>query len=716
MDILSFLSHFLYRIRYTLFFGIALAALLAIYFTGFLPKTYVVTTTVFTGITSKTALDDPTSGSDWNSATNAHDNIINLIKSKSTMQKISMGLLAEHLIYGDPDKDNNYITAKHYNQLLKMVPPDVLALVDKSSVEKTIENFETYRTEDKNNFIYAVFSWSHEHYSYLALQKIKVRRKEASDMIEISYESNDPGIATNTVALLNKELANRYEDLLLSTSNSVVKHFEEQLILAEQKLSQMEDSLVRFNSSNKIINYEEQTKHLAALNNIHESRYEEILLSNQSSKALLSELESQMDTRVKLIGENEEFLRTLEDISTLNGKIAEIEIFGGGTSNNTILQNYKTELAIAHQRIKDISNRIDTYKHSKEGVAITSLVNNWLAELMKYQQTTSELKVMENQRKDLDSKYEFFSPVGPNLNRMDRSVHIAEESYLTILHHLGLAILKQKNILLSSGTLQVVTPPEFPLLSIPRNRPLYVLATVMAAFVFIVGFFLLLEILDRTVRNKHRAERLTKGKVIGTFPQNQNMRFRGYTNEIRHIAITHLANTLNQYIEPGKTMIINLLSIEPEEGKSLIAEQLQTYWKEMGFSVKHLNYHDDFVSDAKQFLQASDPFELLPTGEIPPEILIVEYASLKTASVPKPLLEKASISLLIVNAERTWKVCDQPFFDDLQLLMGNRPLFIYLNKTDREATEEILGQLPPHSRIRNWIYKLLNFGITAKSN
>lgn len=439
MDTLYFLTRFFYRIRFPLILGTALATLLAIFFTRFLPTTYSVTTTVFTGITAKPALDDMSSNSDWNFANNAHDNIINLVRSKSTLQSISMTLLAQHLIYGDPDNDNKYIQARNYRELMKIVPEDVLALVDKSSLEKTVQNFAAYRTEDRKNFIYAMFSWKHKHYSYYALSKIQIRRMQSSDMIEIAYECNDPGIAANTVALLNKELAERWEELMLSTSNNVVKHFEEQLKIAEHVLRATEDTLVLFNTQNQIINYEEQTKHLAALNNTFQSRFEEILLENKSSKALLAELEKQMDTRVKLVRENETFLNVLQEISTLNGQIAEIEIFGGtDESKNSLLEEYRAKLTDAESRIRKISTQMDSYKQSKEGVAITAIVDNWLQELLKYAKSEAELEVMNKRREEIEAQYEFYSPVGPNLNRLDRSVRVAEESYLTILHHLGL--------------------------------------------------------------------------------------------------------------------------------------------------------------------------------------------------------------------------------------------------------------------------------------
>lgn len=715
MDIFVFLSTFFYRIRYKLFYGTILVVVMTVYFTRFLPKIYDVSTTIFTGITSRTLLDDMSAQTDWNTSNNAHDNIINLVKARSTLEKISVGLIAQGIMYGDESKDNRYITAEHYKKLLKITPPEVIALVDKNSFEKTVENLTKYKAEDKNNCIYAAFNWNHEHYSYLALSKIRVVRKGVSDMIEISYESNDPGIAENTLELLNKELVFRYEDLLLSSSSDVVTHFEGQLSIAAQKLKEAEDRLVEFNIENNIINYEEQTKHLAAMNIAFEARYEDILLENRSSQALIKELDMQLSNHSKLVRENEIFINTLSDISSLSGKIVEIEVFGGDTEKNEALAKYKKQLAVLEDKIKNVSDTINLYKFSKEGVATTDLVNQWLSALLSFEKSTAEITVMEKRKKDIEKQYKVFSPVGPNLGRKDREVRVDEEEYITILHQLGLAKLKHKNILLDAGTLQIVTPPDFPLMPLPRKRELYLIVATLAAMIFISGFYLVIEMIDRTIRDSKRAERLTSGKVIGAFPSGKRLKYRQFNNEVKRMAISYLANILNGYIKPDKATIINILSIEPGEGKSYIAQYLERYWADRGFSVVYISHHDQMKQESKRFLQSSGVRAMLSEEQTSKcDIIITEYVALKENNVPIALLKEASVNLLILDAERTWKPSDVPIFDHLRENTGDAPLFIYLNNADREAVEQFTGQLPPYNLIRNLSYRIFNFGITAK--
>lgn len=715
MDIFQFFSTFFYRIRYKLIIGTGLVLALTFFLTDFLPKYYEVSTIVFTGITSKSSVDE-TGRSDWNSSNNAHENIINLVKSKNTKEMVSMKLVAQHLMYGDENKDTKYIMASHYKWLKSRVPPEVVALVVKDSMEKTVENFIKYKKEDKSNFIYGVFNWDNPYYGAVALSSIKVARKGVSDMIEITYQCDDPGIATYTLEFLCQELTSRYESLLLSTSNDVVKHFEGELIKAKRALDAAEDILVAFNIDNKIINYEEQTKHLAALNNNFESRYEDILLTNSSSQALLKELEHQMTTRTVLIKENEDFLKSLDSISTLNGKIAEIEIFGNKDSDNQALSDYKNSLQSSEKNIKNISNNIESYTYTKEGIGISDMVTQWLDALLKSTKSTAELKVMAKRKAEIQDQYGVFSPVGPNLNRHDREVRVQEEAYLTILHHLGLAKLKQKNILLDAGTLQVVAPADYPLLCAPRRRELYMIAALLGAIIFITGFYLLIEMLDRTVRDGLRAERLTSCKVIGAFPSGRRVKYRRFIEDMRKTAITHIANIFNVHLITGKPFIINILSMQSGEGKSFIADRLDEYWVDHGFNVKYISDGDGFDQQSKEFMQSTSISELpMMDKAMGCDVIIVEYAPLNQTSIPKHLLNEASVNLLIVDAERAWMSSDKELMANLKESVMNDSIQIYLNNADCEAVEQYVGQLPPYTLMRRLSYKLFNFGLTARS-
>ena len=137
MDIVQFISQFFYRIRYWLLWGSLIVTALVIYFTQFLPFKYTVNSSIYAGVTNSINID----GSKLVNINSTFDNLINIAKSKSTLEKVSVRLLATSFVYGEEWKDNMYIQAKHYRQLTQITPKEVLALVDRSSLDKTIQNF-----------------------------------------------------------------------------------------------------------------------------------------------------------------------------------------------------------------------------------------------------------------------------------------------------------------------------------------------------------------------------------------------------------------------------------------------------------------------------------------------------------------------------------------------------------------------------------------------
>ena len=399
MDITVYISRFLYRIRYQLLFGSMLVTLLVAYFTQFLPKTYTVSTSIYTGIVSSSGLseDNKTSYFEQNST---FDNIINLTKSKGTLEKVSLKLFALNMMYGNPNADNKYIMAKNYRALLKIVPESVHKLIDKKSFENTVRNLEKYRTEEPDNFLYGLFSYDAAFYSYNALKTVIVRRINNSDLIEISYKSSDPGISLSTVKLLSEELSNAYNNLRFKTVNDIVKYYEEQLRILQARLTKQEDELTNYNVKNNVINYLEQTKAIAISRTNYEDRCEAIRREYESSSNLVKQLEQRMETRAKLFRANTEFIDALSDITTINGKITEIQNFSTeeAQANDPDLKEYQQKLKETEKKIGAISNDINEYKYSTEGVAIDDMVSQWLDAVIRSTKAEAELKVLEKRR------------------------------------------------------------------------------------------------------------------------------------------------------------------------------------------------------------------------------------------------------------------------------------------------------------------------------
>lgn len=717
MNITLYIIRFLYRIRYQLIFGSVIATGLVIYFSRFISKTYTVKTTIYTGIVSDTGLNSDQQPANWKSVENMFDNLVKLTQEKGIQKNIAIKLLAINLVHGDPNEDNLYIRAKNYQDLIKIIPEDLLKLVDKTSEEKTIEKFIKYMNNDPENFLYELLNKNGTFYSYSTLSSLVAKRLDNSDLIEISYQTTDPGITLNTVKLIYNELRAAYEDIRYKATNDIVAYYEKELKRLQVQLSSLEDNLVNYSVENSIINYPEQTKAIANSYSEFENRYETTQRAYESADRIIQEMEQYMKIRTKLVMANNDFIQALNEISSINGKITEIETFNSEEmqTQNADLQEYKAQLKNAEQKIASLTTMINSYKESKEGIAIDGLVDEWLRQTIVKTKAKAELDVLDQRRKVYNEQYKIYSPIGTQIDRQQREIKVLEQSYLQILHALNMAKMKQKDIQLTSATLRLISEPTFPILSDKSKRLIMVIAAFMGSILFIIGFNLLIELLDRTLRDADRAKRLTGLPVLAAFTGHINLKYRGFTKASNRVVAAYCCNRLNVYLQLGRTSIINLISFGEHEGKSFIASYLQEYWEDLGFNVKVITYSKDFNAQSIVYAQAHSIFDIYeqPYGQTNPDILIVEYPPLREFPISTDLLQEAQVNLLVADACRVWTTSDTELLKHFIKQIKEKPLYLLLNRTEREFVEDFTGQLPPYSRLKNLIFRLNQFGITA---
>lgn len=713
MDITLYISRFIYRIRHQLVFGTLIITALVAYFSQFLEKKYTVTTSIYTGITSNTGLNDETRP-DWQAVNNTYDNLVNLTKSRGTLENVSLKLLALNLMHGDPEIDNLYITANNYKKLIASVPEEILHLVDTASLDKTVNLFKEYKYSDSRNYLHELFNGSSAFYSYNALSSIIIRRQGNSDLIEIAYTSTDPGITWNTVKLVSEELKYSYNNLRYQTANDIVKYYEEELKKLRVQLNKQENELTDYNIKNSVINYIEQTKALAHSFADFENRYEETRRNYESSSSIIKNLEQYMDVRTKLVKSNEEFINTLAEVSRISGKITEIETFTSDEmlSKDQELVKYREELRDAEKKIGLITNNINSYKESKEGIAIEGLVQEWLNQTLIQAKAQADLKVLNERKNDFADQYKNYSPIGTRINQQEREIHVTEQSYLEVLHALNMAKMKQKNLQLTSSNLNTISDASYPLFSDKGKRFLLVVAAFIGSIIFIIGLNLVIELLDRTLRDAERARRLTGMNILGAFTgRNSQLKYRGFVKTCNRISAAYACNRLTPYIKKGDTLCINILSLEEKEGKTFISRYFQESWEELGFNVKYLRVGQDIPIDASLFM--AEHIDKHIQLESRPDILIVEYPSIQQYGVPSHLLGSSQVNLLVANACRVWKNSDTELVKYLRDITEGTALYLYLNNATREAVEDFTGQLPPQTSMRSFANRMMYMGLTA---
>lgn len=709
MELFKYIVRFFYRIRWYMLLLPLIVGILAYILTSDMDKSFDVKTTIYTGIITGYNVD----ASDTRNADVHLSNLINIITTERTLKVVSLRLLTRCLIYGDAEKNTSYITAEHYQELEAIIPREVKALIDRQDEERTLNNLIAYERPNANNFVYGLLNYTHPYFSIPVLsQKIKVVQLDNSDLIEIGYSANDPGISYNTLEILNEEFVKQYRELRYGETNNVIEFFRLELARLHEQLTAAEDSLIQYNIEHRIINYGEQTEQLTIMDANYQMMDNDLLVSSSTSRALIDFYEYKLGDLAKAIRTNNEFMDNLNAISKLNTQISTLEITPEESNNNDLSQK-KEQLEQAEKNISDLAMQLSQETASTNNVSYETLVNQWLEQVVIREKTLAQIQARDIMREKLDRDFLYFSPIGAVINRKERNIGFVEGNYMSTLNALNQAILRQKNLEMTSASLKVMNPPLFPLTSSPTARRMIVLAAMLGILIAVIGYFLIVELLDRTLRDKMRAERITGGKVLGAFPRTSKVRYRRYNKAVEEMALKQLSTNLLPYFDGKQQRIVNLLSMEDKDGKTHVAKALEEYWKSMGLNVRRITHDEDFLSEDRQYVQAKSLNELCPDWKTD-EIAIVEYPVLKNNPIAPSLLNAASINLMLVRANRTWKDTDQLMYKRLLDKKEDEiPMMLVLTQTERDAVQDFTGQLPPYTRFKNLEYKLFQLGLTA---
>ncbi|WP_321480098.1 hypothetical protein [uncultured Bacteroides sp.] len=722
MEYVLYLSRFLYRIRWWVIIGTTVVTIAVIFATRNMAKKYHVEATLYTGVVSGYSIESDNGGPNWAATNNEMDNMVNIIKAENTLKRVSYRLYARNMIHGNLKHDNEYITAASYREIYNRTVnrqdgQAILALIDKNSEDKTLENLLKYERPNKDNFVYGLFYWYHPHYSYNALKNIKVQKAGSSDLLQLSYSCNDPGIAYNTLDILINEFVHEYRSIRYGETDKVIEYFRSELARIGHKLRLAEDSLTQYNIDKRVINYSDETKEVASIDKEFELREQNIQFAYNSSKIMMDELEKRMNSNVKQMRNNISFINKLNEASKLTSKISEIESFATKSSQNKdlSLQAYKDKLLQTTKELSNISDDYVTQKNSKNGIAQASIVDQWLEQLLRFEKAKSDLAIIQKSRKDLDKKYVFFAPVGSTIKRKERNISFTESTYLSLLRSYNDALMRKKNLEMTSATLKVLNPPAFPISAEETDRRKIVMASFVGSIIFIFGFFLFIELFDKTLRDKQRTERLTGETVVGAFPIKPLLKNRKYSKAYALIASRYLSSTALRFFSRKKDnnpYIVNFLSTESGDGKTYLAVHLEEYWNQLGLKVRRLEWEKDFDVSSREYLLAQSINDLYtPSDE---DILIVEYPNLKDNTISKNLLIQADLNLLITSATRSWKATDKQACDKVKEQTSTSSAYIYLNKATNDVVEDFTGLLPPYTITRKIEYQLTHLGLTEK--
>lgn len=757
-------------------------ALLVAYLTRNPTFIYSSKTIIYTGIASGSRLDQEVK-IDFFAINNSFDNLINLVKSRQTLSETSVRLLTLNLMLDQPNPA--YISKKNYSDLLKMVPQYVKDLVVKprlkdsvyyvAAYEKSVTNLMNLMNSSDTNFVYKLINYTHKHYSIKALSAVSVKRIQNSDLIEVSYESDDPGITMQTLKILSDVLIENYRGLRENSSDAIVKYFMEQVNLAQIRLKAAEDRLLAFNEQNQIINYYEQSKFIAEKKEDLEVDIANEKMKYAGAQESLKKIEEKLQVQGQIQSITDGLINKRNSLAEIAEKITINELYNDqDPASKHEISLLKNEAQKLRESINDDIGLLYRFQNSVEGLPIDEILNTYLDNLVSFSESRAGLDVLHDRRTNFMKNYEVFAPLGATLKRIEREIDVSEQEYLSLLHSLNLAKLKQQNLQMATNV-KPVDKPYFPLASKPSNRKMLIIVAFLFGFILVAFSILVAEYLDKTIKTPHRATKLTGLELAGMMPRligkmdSYNLDF--IINRLVELA-THsikmrLSSENNGHDKTYKVLFFSTMS---QEGKTFVAEKIVNKIRFSGEKVLFLNFvgknqnennnDEDSYSDQKStrstkgilssikriFSKKKEPtFKGIGNWEEEDNILyeiqdnfsaiqsidemvlnpgiiykkqfkyiFIEIPSILYNSYPIEIVKSCSLGVLVCRANREWKEADTKALDHFKDIFHDK-MAVFLNGTEMQYTESILGELPKkRSKLRRIFKRLLRFQFFTK--
>lgn len=683
MSFLHFINLLIRNILWLILLPLTLAVSIY-YFTRNEKKVYSSETVVYTGIASGYNLSG-NNKADFFATSNAFDNLLSIINSRETKQQVAIELLSRHLFL--KKHDPALLSWSSYDLLQKQFPDSIKNRLVKSTLPQTVESVNRYMQMDDNNQIYQLVNSNNPYYSVEALQKIKANRMSSSDLVKVSYETNDAAICKHTLEILVETFIRKHKLLREGQTDSVISYFEKQTYKSFRKLDSVEQVFLDFNKQNDIINYYEQTKAVAGEKENLDALNHTLQMDRMATGSTLSKVNENIKGRLYQTLYGPEIMGIREKLSDIYNKIALSEVIN--KDNNPGQKKYLDSLrdvsVVMENNLKSSLSKLYADNNTPNGIPTKTVLDEWLKATLSSEQSKARLSVMDQRKREFTEQYKKFAPLGATLKKIERQIAVSEQEYLELLHGLSQAKLTQQNNELTSK-LTIVDPPYLPQKPNASKRALLVILGFMAGFILVLAVILTNSLINKTLQEPQRARKLTGIPVSGIYPL-----LKASPEFVARANMRLAQMVLSQVNDLQSNSIIGITSIEKGEGKRTLAGILETELKRMGMTVTN------------EVWKNGDPLKQT-TG-----IQLLVLPALEDMIMVKGILPEVTHVFLACRANRVWHKKDQDLVTVFSRILPVPPQII-LNGVDIDFAEDYIGEVnKPRTGIRSMIKRIVKF-------
>ncbi|MFA6125845.1 MAG: GNVR domain-containing protein [Bacteroidales bacterium] len=602
---------------------------------------------------------------------------------------------------------------------------------------RLVMDMTAYKEADQDNYLFHTLQSSNPYYSVQKISSVKVSRIQSSDLIKLTFDSNDPAVSMQTLKILTDVFKASYQEITTTQTVLVTEYFKERVNAAKKQLDSLEQNLLQFQVANRIINYDEQTKFISEQKETLDRDWYEEAGKFSAAKTALALVESNLGEKGQTLLQNSSLLDKRKMVYEKALQISNREIKDGSTGDTSGMGILRSELAELKREFNRELTRSFDFNRTVDGLNVQTVLQKWLEKAIEVEETQARYKTLTARKAAFLQKYDEFAPLGSQLKKIEREINVAQEDYMNHLNNLNQSIMKQKNV--EQSEIQIIDNPVYPLKPNSSKRMIAILAAFMAGLIITASVIILLEFLDTSIKFPGRFEELSGLALIGAFPRlPENPDTKINYPLISSYCIDQITQRIRlediRLKDRGdQPFILFFTSTRENEGKTYLATLIVEKLRATGSKVLYIKpLENNTVFDIKKqftsfdhvqqvwdfeyavpdnFISIRNINELLRNYSFLTQgyhFLIIELPALLNQEYPATMVRTGQLSILIARATRTWNQADEAALKLYQTSIDH-PLLGLLNGCQADHLEPIIGEIPKRrSFFRKWVKKVIN--------